>query len=176
MKYKILSAILFVTITNWQSSIYDIQVLPVDGSNSISLSSYANKKILIATISAANPDKTKLIWLNSLQQADTSLRIIVVPASDLGGAGNDTSIATLKTSLSLRYVITKSANVKKNAGSNQHSLFKWLTHVSENTHFDKDVESIDQLFIVSKSGTLYSILDRKVSASVLSQALNQEIK
>lgn len=175
MKTKILSAALLITVINWRSSIYDVQVEPVEGGNAISMSSYVNKKIVITVINAARPSVSQLLWLDSLQRANASLKIIAVPAIDLSDVVSDVSIAALKTGLSLDFVITRAANVKKSAGNNQHPLFKWLTHVSENAHFDRDVESTGQLFIVSRTGTLYSVLNDDVPVAMISRVLNQEI-
>jgi glutathione peroxidase-family protein len=55
-------------------------------------------------------------------------------------------------------------------GENQHPLFKWLTHLNKNTHFDRDVEETGQLFIISKKGTLYGILGRQVSTALVMEA------
>lgn len=159
---------------SFQSSIYDLQIESISGNN-ISMSSYANKKILITTISSVSPDIIQIEYLDSLQNSDSALRIIAVPAKDLGGSGNDAILALLADSLGIDITITKSAYVKKSAGSNQHPLFRWLTDVNENSHFDMDVEAIGQLFIVSRNGVLYSVLGNDVPVEILSQILSQNV-
>lgn len=155
-------------------SIYTIKIKPVEGSQSISMSSFANRKILITAISADSPDIRLLQQFDSLQVADTSLKIVVVPAIDLGKEGNDAAIAALKDSLSLDFIITRSAHIKKRAGGIQHPLFKWLTDMNENGHFDRDAETTGQYFIVNRNGVLYSVLGKDVPPAILRQIINQE--
>ena len=164
----------FLPLFFYQSSVYKIQVETIDGTK-VNLSSYQGKKIIITEFNAANPEISWLKKLDSLQSSDTSLRVIVVPANDLGGTGNDTKLASLLNSLSLKILMLKSAFVKKSSGINQHPLFKWLTNVNENTHFDVDVESAKQLFIVSKTGTLYGVLTNNTPGNVLPGVLNKSI-
>lgn len=163
-----------VLVIGFQSNIYNIQIESVAGNN-ISMASYSNKKILITTISSVSPSVNQLQFLDSIQNADTSLRIIAVPAKDIDGVGNDMVIASLIDSLDLNIVVTKSAYVKKSAGNNQFPLFKWLTDVNENMHFNTDVESIGQFFIVSKNGILYSVLGNDVPPEIFNQVLSQNI-
>jgi glutathione peroxidase-family protein len=174
MKQGILSTGIFFLIFSFQSSIYDIQVKSVQG-NTISMSSYVNKKILVTVINSTAPNAGRLRYLDSLQNADTSLKVIAVPAKEFGGIGNDAALAALHNSLGLQILITKSAFVTRGAGSNQQPLFKWLTNVNNNTHFDTDVEATGKFFIISRTGVLYSILSTEVPANVLSQVLNQSI-
>ncbi|MEO6327695.1 MAG: hypothetical protein ABIO55_02130 [Ginsengibacter sp.] len=174
MKLTILFG-LFILIFFSQGSIYDIEVQPVEGGSAISISSFAGKKIIITPINSLTPDTARLKFLDSLQNTDTSLRVIAVPAIDFEGTGSNEAISNLKEVLSADILITTSASVKKSAGNDQHPLFKWLTNVGENRHFDIDVSSAGQLFVVSGSGTLYSVLPGDVPAQVLTQVLNQSV-
>lgn len=174
MQKRFLSACLFFIIVPYQSSIYDIPIESISGNN-ISMSSFANKKILITTFSSIMPNVSQLQYLDSLQNSNTSLIVIAVPANDFGGIGNDATLANLINSLSIDILILKSAYVKKNAGNNQQPLFKWLTNVNENNHFDVDVEAIGQMFIVSGNGILYSVLGENVPDTVLNQVLSQNL-
>ena len=91
------------------------------------------------------------------------------------GNGNDKKLASLQDSLSAKILILQSSYVTKNAGLNQNSLLKWLTDVNQNTHFDVDVRSTEQIFIVNKKGTLYSVLTREVGSDVLNASLQENI-
>ena len=157
-----------------QESIYNIEVQPINGGSAISLSTFAGKKIMVTIISSLNPDTTTLAFLDSLQQSDTELQVIAVPAADLGAAGNDQDIA-VRNALSTGFIITKSAMVSKSSGTDQMALFKWLTNVSQNRHFDIDANAHGQYFIVSKAGTLYSVLPANVPANILTRTLNEAI-
>ena len=174
MKRNILLPAFFLVMFSWQSSIYNIDVITING-NKISMNSFADKKIIIAPFNAANPDINWLRKLDSLQRSDTLLRVIAVPANDLGGTGSDTKLASLMNTLSLQILMLKSTFAKKTTGTNQHPLFKWLTNVNENTHFDVDVESARQLFIVNRNGNLYSVINDPVSPNILTQVLNQNV-
>ena len=175
MKSNILYSGLFLLLIPFQSSIYDIQIQTVQN-NTFNMSAFANKKILITTINAVNPVNTQLLFLDSIQNQDTSIKVIAVPALDFGGIENNTALSVLSTALGLDFTIVKSSFVKKQAGSNQHPLFKWLTSVNENAHFNNDADAIGQFFIVSKNGTLYSVLPPEVPNERLSQSLNQNIE
>lgn len=157
-----------------QSSIYNIQFKKLNGGN-VSMAEFTNKKIIVIPFNATNPDALKLHYLDSLQTADTLLQIIGVPATDFSGEGNNGSLNNLYNSLSAKFIMTKQSQVKKETTIYQHVLFKWLTHVSENSHFNEDVDASDKLFIISKAGTLYGILPKETPNSILIQVLNQSI-
>jgi glutathione peroxidase-family protein len=156
------------------TSIYNIQFKKLNGGN-VQMSEFTNKKIIIIPFNAANPELTRLHYLDSLQSIDASLQIIAVPATDFSGEGNNGALNTLSNSLSSKFVMTKQSAVKKEATIYQHVLFKWLTHVSENNHFDLDAAGVGQIFIVSQSGHLYSVLQNNVPNDILIQALNQAV-
>ncbi len=164
--------IIFLYATS--SSIYDIQLEKINGTD-IQMSEYANRKIIVIPFNAASPDTARLHYLDSLQIADTSLQVIAVPATDFSGESSNAALNSLSSLFSPKLVITKQAAVKKEATVYQQILFKWLTHVNENGHFDLDVTGVDQLFIVSKTGVLYSVLDNDVPNDILSQVLNQTV-
>lgn len=103
------------------------------------------------------------------------MRVIAVPALDFGKSENNSDYAKLVNELSLDFVVAKAVHTRKSAGPKQHSLFKWLTDVNENSHFNYDVETIGQLFIVSKNGVLYSVLGAGVTKDVLKQVLGQNL-
>jgi len=167
--------VVLLSISFGRDSIYDIDIQLVASGQPISMNSFANKKILIATISGASPDTVQLRFLDSLQTTDSSLTVIAVPVIAGNDAGNDRFIANLQNSMALDFIITKSARVKKNEGSNQHSLFRWLTNVTGNGHFDTDVGDLGQIFIISRSGILYSVLEHNVPLHILTNTLKQEL-
>jgi glutathione peroxidase len=167
--------VVLLSIFFGRDSIYDIDIQLVASGQPVSLYSFANKKILIATISNADPDTVQLRFLDSLQTADTSLSVIAVPVIAGNDAGNDRFIASLQNSMGLDFIITKSTRVKKNEGANQHSLFRWLTNVTGNGHFDSDVGGPGQLFIISRSGILYGVLENNVPLHILTNTLKREL-
>jgi glutathione peroxidase len=167
--------VMLLSIFSERDSIYDIDIQLVASGQPVSMYSFANKKILIATISSDNPDTVQLRFLDSLQTTDTSLNVVAVPLIAGNDGGSDRLIANLQNSMALDFIITKSARVKKNEGINQHSLFRWLTNVTGNGHFDTDVGGPGQLFIISRSGILYSVLENNVPLHILTIVLKQEL-
>lgn len=158
-----------------QSSIYDIEIKKMNG-DSISMSKFTDKKIIVILVNAANPDAAHLRYLDSLQLADESLQVIGIPATDFTGEGKHENLNAFRNSLSSKFVITKQAAVIKETGVRQQPLLRWLTHASENGHFDANAKDAGQLFIVNKKGVLYSVLEPGVPRDVLIQVINQEIK
>ena len=173
MKRSLFLLLFYLPIFSLPSSIYDIQVTELGGNN-INLSSYSGKKLVIGFFDGSAPDIDWLQYMDSLQSLDTSIKIIVMPANDFNVASNDSALVSLRDSLSLGILMLKPAYVKKSSGNNQHPLCKWLSDVNENTHFDKDIESAGQLFIVNRTGNLYSVLGNDVSFEILIEILNQK--
>ncbi len=172
MKNIFLSALIFFAAGNYLSSIYDVQFNKLNG-DAVIMPAYSNKKIMITVFNSANPDAARLRYFDSLQNADASLQVIAVPATDLGGTGSNASLTTLRNMLSAKFIMTKSAKVKKAAGANQHALLKWLTALNENAHFDRDVEVAGQLFIISRTGVLYAVLGNDADDNLINTVLNQ---
>lgn len=171
---KFLNILLAAALVSFstQRSIYDTAVHDLEGGQ-INMSSFQGKKIAILVFNGTSPDGTQLAYLDSLQKAMSSLRVIAVPVLELGANVKNNDLKSLQTELNLEILITQPVKAKKNAGSNQHSLFKWLTDVQENTHFNYDVETDGQLFIVNEKGMLYSILRKQTPKAFTSHVLNQ---
>jgi glutathione peroxidase-family protein len=174
MKFIIILIGLLVPPLSFEQSIYTIQ-LQVVGSNPISMSAFKEKKIIITAFSTSHPDGGYLKYLNYLQKNDNALKVIAVPALDFGGSISDEKLLKLKDSLGLSITITKPGYVQKVKGGNQHRLFKWLTKTEENSHFDRDVEQYDQLYLISRKGTLYAVFPKGIAETSLMKALNEGI-
>jgi glutathione peroxidase len=154
----------------FQTSIYDIRIQTLEG-KIISMSAFKGKKIMIAALSPDNMQSGSLDFLDSLQKAHPSITIIAVPALDFGGQQNVEILSSLKTITTQNIIITASAQVKKTAGVQQDHLLYWLTHSSENSHFDAEVVTDDQLYIISESGILYSVMEKGTKPDIIDQAL-----
>lgn len=154
----------------FSSQIYDQNFLSLD-SSTVNFSSFKGKKVLITEFNSSNSDSAQLQYLDSLQRNDTSIVVIAVPAIDFGGAFNKKDLKKLKNSFNSNFIISSPASVKKKSGSKQHPLFKWLTKVSENEHFDDEIEVAGQLYIISKKGVLYAVLGKETPKSIITEAL-----
>jgi glutathione peroxidase-family protein len=157
-----------------QSSIYTIEFRKLNG-GTLNMSEFANKKIIVIAFNAVDPDVQRLKLLDSLQNADNTIQVIGVPATDFSGEGNNGALNNLSNTLSARFVMSKQSQIKKETTINQHPLIKWLTHVNENSHFDVDADGADMIFLVSNTGVLYSVLPKQAPTAVLLQAINQPI-
>lgn len=157
------------------SGIYDVELQTIEG-KTIALATFKGSKMLIAEFNAAAPDKSFLSDLETVKKAYKNLQIIAVPATDFDGAANIQSLLQLKADLNLSYEITLPAGVKKNGTSNQSPLFRWLTHDSENRHFNIDIENEGQLFFISEKGTLYAVSGRKMPLAQIKEAAGQSTK
>jgi glutathione peroxidase-family protein len=172
MKYLIIYTACFSFLFNSESSFYNIEVAK-SNEDKISLTSLKSKKVLVTAFNTSNPDYGYLKYLNTLQIENSQLAIIAVPAMDFGGEISDKRLKSIRDSIPTNIIVTKPGYVKKQKGNSQHKLFKWLTSVDENSHFDVDVQTDDPLYLISESGILYAVLHKTVTTEVLVQLLKQ---
>ena len=156
------------------SGIYDLKVQTLEG-KTISFSALHGKKIVIAEFSAGVPDNNFLQTLESLKQGTKNLYLIAVPALDFSDATSIESLLKLKTTLKLSFDITEPAMIKKNGSGKQSVLFKWLTHASDNKHFDVDIDSDQQLYVINEKGTLYSMIGKGTEKKMIKEVIVQKM-
>jgi glutathione peroxidase len=154
------------------SSIYEISIQTAEGS-SINLSSYSGKKLVVIEFNPDNYDSAQLRMLDTLQRSNASLQIIAVPTKDFGSSASAESIQNIKETLNLSFILTLPAFVKKASGADQQELFKWLTHVDQNDHFDNEVDNAGQFYLISGSGNLYTVMVIAPDASIIKQTIEQ---
>ena len=172
MKYKLTIPFFFIFL-GFKTSIYDLQIQTVEG-NKIKMSEFKGKKILIASISPDNLEAEGLAFMDSLQLANPAVVVIAMPASDFGGSRNAEIMLDIKDKTSRKIIVAEQADVKKASHNSQNSLMKWLTHDAENFHFDAEVVTDNQIYIISESGVLYAVLEKGVPNTVIEQLLKQE--
>ena len=173
MKLILISLFVYAGGLMAQSRVYDISIPGLDG-KSINLADYQGKKILIAAISTANLQSGQLRFLDSLQVSNPSAVVIAVPASDYKQANDSITLDGIKKNSSLQLVVAAADGVKKGNGAKQNRLIQWLTSVSANTHFDLDVTTDNQLYVISESGILFAVLEKGAPASLINQLLKQD--
>jgi glutathione peroxidase len=156
-----------------QSSLYKISLTTINNKN-INLSDFRGKKIMVASVSAENLRNGQLAYLDSLQLINPAIIVIAVPAADYKNANDSMTVDQMKNNSSLHIIVTAADVVRKNNGANQNKLLSWLTSASANTHFDLDVTTDDQLYMISESGVLYAVLEKGASAGLINQLLKQE--
>jgi len=170
MKYKLTIPFFFIFL-GFKTSIYDLQIQTIEGNN-IKMSEYKDKKILIASVSPDNLQAGVVTFLDSLQAAHPAVVVIAVPARDFGGSRNTEILLDIKNNTARKFIVTASADVRKDKA--QSPIMNWLTHDSENPHFGADVDTDNQIYIISESGILYAVLEKGVPIDVIDQLLKQE--
>lgn len=170
--------ILFVFSLFWimafrtPSGVYDITVQSLSGSQII-LGAFTGKKIIAVEFDASNYDVSQLLTLDSIQRTNAQVQIIAVPAKDFGSTATVQEIQAIEQNLNLSFIITQPVYVKKGAGINQDNLFKWLTHVNENSHFDNDADDPGQIYFINGEGVLYAMLEKGTPNAVIKDLAGQ---
>ncbi len=141
------------------------------GGEKINLSAWQGRKIIIAVFDASSPDPLFFSYVDSLQSEEKNTKVIAFPALDFGGKATISKLQGLKDSLRMKIEIAAPAYVKKTS-SKQHELFSWITHVTENNHFDIEIEEPGQIFIISPKGTLYAGLRTASKKNVINQVIS----
>jgi glutathione peroxidase len=175
MKYILFFIFFYCCQVSAQSNIYDFRVQTKNG-KSINLQDFKGKKILIASVGAKNlQEKSAFSYWDSIQTANPKIAIIIIPSDDFSEADSiSASVDGIKVPPSSKTTVSASVSVKKDKGDRQNPLMQWLTHAGQNTHFDADVTTEKQLYIISESGVLYAVLEKGVPPVVISQLLKQE--
>lgn len=141
-----------------QASVYALSVPGTKG-QALELSAYQGQKLIVAICRADGADQQRLAGLDSLQKAlDGKIPVILIPLSDLT---EDAATSRQRVSIdSVPASLTRSGAVKgrRASGEQQHPLLRWLTHTELNTHFNSEIDTEDQLYVISESGELYADL------------------
>ncbi len=172
MKLFLLSILFCCSQLSAQTSIYSISMAGLNGNN-ITLNSYQGKKILVAAVSPEGLQNGYLNFLDSLQATNDSVVIIAIPASDFGGSQNAEILETIKNDTASHVVLTSLSLVQKDNGENQNNLMKWLTTDTENIHFNSEVFTDTQLYLINAGGILYAVLEKGVPLDVIGNLLKQ---
>lgn len=170
MKYKMTIPLFFMFLF-FRTSIYDLQIQTIEG-NTINMSDFKGRKILIASTSPGNLETGRLAFMDSLQLANPAVVVIAVPASDFGGSRNTEILSAIKDNSSRKIIVTALAEVKK--AKQKSPLMKWLTNEADNFHFNADVATDDQLYVISESGVLFAVMEKGAPASLINQLLAQD--
>jgi glutathione peroxidase len=152
------------------NNFYDLVIHNLNDSI-INMSSFQGKNVLVAEFDASNPDHDFLATLDSLQTSNEDLEVIVVPATDFNGNLNNGQLKSLKSSVKGDFLVSETGKVEKSGGNSQLPLFKWLTDVTENTHFGVDVKTENQIFLVSSKGELFAALGKDTPVELISTLL-----
>lgn len=140
-----------------QSTFYQLNINDLDN-NQIALSNFTGEKILITECSMASPDLRKLKFLDSLYMNNpNTLDIIVVPTEDFDTTFGRIDLKKLLIdSLHFHFIVSAPGYGTKAKAGKQLPLMKWLTNAVNNRHFDNDLLSVNQTFVISETGVLFA--------------------
>lgn len=157
MKYFFSVTALFLQLS-FTDSIYDITITTIDG-NKIELSQFKGKKLLIMLLPLSSQDATVSVKDIARLQAkyQSSLVVIGIPSEEAGYKMQDADkLKNIYRAANANIIITEGMKVKK--GTEQVSLFQWLTNKDMNHHFDLDVRGVGSKFFVDEEGELYAVI------------------
>ena len=170
MKLLFLLIMVLFKAPDFATSIYDLNIQSVDG-KSISLSDYKGKKMIFEISSPSNLQDSKISFFDSLQKANPNIVVFIVPMQDFNTGSITDQVGLIKKTVSPMVILTTGVNAKKTQGISQNIVLKWLTNASENSHFDADVDTDEQMYMVNESGELYAVLQKGVSVQVIGQLI-----
>ncbi len=177
MRYYLIIATILLSFTSQAQTPYDLSFPGLAAGQTIALSQYEGKKLLVVVVNAAAPDAIQLRMLDSLYRKDSSsLSVIAIPVDDFGAPMDDSLLYhDLKDSLALSYILAQTGKGAKAAEGEQHVLLQWLTHVEDNSHFDKDITEEGRAYLLSETGSLYGLFAKEVTSSELENAIQQTV-
>jgi glutathione peroxidase-family protein len=155
------------------SSFYGIRYQTIGGII-MNTASLKGKKVIVVVMPFSGKNLPTLNYLDSVQRANSNLQVLAVPSNDFGETAKIGDLLQLQKQVKL--IITQPLNVKRSVGGQQHPVFSWLTKVTGNKHFDSDADEAGKIFIISESGTLYSVLPSTTPLSVLRSIIIQNFK
>ena len=163
-----------LTLLVWLTSIYNYSFQRWDG-ETISMSSYAGKKILVVNVALTGPMQQQLMELKQLAtQFEDSLVIVAFPTNDFGNTDlTDAEIAgAFQSFLRSNFVLASKCHVK--AGS-PHPIYGWLTRKVENEVANSEVKSDFQKYLIDEQGGLVGGFSGRISPldSIVVEAIHR---
>jgi glutathione peroxidase-family protein len=170
MKFFIL-IVLLASVNTLGGNFYSLSFTRLDGTT-IPTTKFQGKKVIIYVFNGGHPNRGTLLAMDSIQRANVdSVVVLAFPALDFDSSAKSASLKVLSDSLGLSMVMAQPCRVKRAAAGAQQPLFRWLTTASANTRFGRDVEDDGMLFVISKQGSLYGVINGGLYSAVLPQVL-----
>jgi glutathione peroxidase len=156
----------FLLSMTYTESIYTHTIVTIEGQNK-SMADFQGKKILIITLPIQqNASNDSLLYsIDSLRAAHGgSLVVIGVPAFEDGYTASikEQLKNWYRTKLNTAVIISEGLYTRKTSGSQQHSLFQWLTDKNKNGKLNQDVLGERNKFFVWTDGQLLAALGAQV--------------
>ena len=172
-----LSACILLSLGTSSVSVYEYSVPLIEGGTQ-PLSSYQGKKLLVITLPVTRGaySDSLLYSLDTLASAHISdLKMIAVPAYEEGyTAGEKAALQSwYRSKLGSHIIVTDGLFTRKISGSQQHELFRWLTHSELNGRFDMDINDEETKFFTNTDGKIYGIF--RSQTKIWSKTFNKVI-
>ena len=166
--------LLFLATAAYLTSIYSYQITDIDN-NTINLSDYQGKKILLVNIATGSPLVSQLGELQQLsQQYGDSVVIIAFPSNNFGHETRSNS--EIKQFCQSQYGTTFRLAAKGAVrGSDIQPLYNWLARQSENGILSNDVVEDFQKFLVDRNGLLIGIFSSTVVLPIVQYKMRSQI-
>lgn len=148
---------------NTPSGGYDFTVTNANGQQH-SLSEYQGKKIaiVILPVTTTGDDSATLVKLDSIAFANSgTLQVIAVPSYEDGYTDDmqGNLLTFWQQVLDSSILISQPLYTHKATQGQQDSLFFWMTHVEQNTHFDNEVSGAGSMFLIDEQGNLTGVFE-----------------
>ena len=167
----------FISSSYCQQSFYGLTVTTINGKQH-TMKEYQGKKIWIVILPATQSasDKAYLSRIDSVGMVHKEqFTTIVVPSFEDGYStdASNTLAQWYQASLDTNIIISQPLYTHSSSASQQNSLFNWLTHSQQNTHFDFEINGPGAMFFINEQGVLYSVFgsEAKWSNKVLNHAM-----
>ena len=157
---------------------YNIHFSTIDNEDR-SLEELRGKKIMIVILPVTQTVDDS-IFLRSIVKASENygnkISIIGMPSFEDGFSIDDSDRVAYYYRMQMGRTITvvKGMYTQKSSGRNQHPLFAWLTHASQNDHFDNDASGVGEKFFINEKGELYGIVSarRQIDNDLMDRMVN----
>lgn len=155
------------------TSFYNLQFVDTDG-NTVNMSNYQNKKILLVNIATNSSKINQLTGLQQLQQQyGDSVSVIAFPSNSFGNEPRTN--VEIKQFCQNNYNTTFKLAAKNSvSGNGLQSIYSWLSQVSENGVMNVTVFKDFQKILIDRNGIIIGVYSASVSPmdSVIINAIN----
>jgi glutathione peroxidase len=153
-----MNSILLPFVLLVQMSLYTLSFRDSDG-NTISLSDYAGKKVLLVNTASGSSLSDQYSQLEQLYQSHKDSLVVIAFPSNSFGHEPDSNSAAIADSIRMRYnvhfIIASKTEV---AGVGKDSVFQWLNgELSDEQHFTQQVYGDFQKVLLSADGNIIGV-------------------
>lgn len=144
------------------TSIYSLSFTDIDG-NTVNMSSYQNKKIMLVNIASNSSRVGQLTGLQQLhQQYGDSLVIIAFPSNSFGKEplGNAEIKAFCQNNYGVTFKIAQKGSV---SGLAMQPIYDWLAHTAQNGLTDVNLVKDFEKILIGKDGSIIGIFSPAVA-------------